>query len=379
MRILFSIHFGDSVAHVLRTRGLAKRLSEEGHEIRYSVSRRAFPYLDGYVDGDDRLDNNQNYGFSRFESMSVLCKRFCECAVIESDFYMKFKPNLVIGDMGLLASVYCIDTPFIKILNRFFLEIYGKEQHSILTSYQKEMVTRQVELMINSARKKIRIKEQFNYSDFLNGPIIINGVKEFVNTNMPTGIYSGIRLGLSLPDNFEPDESVAFVALGTGIAPTKMNNTEKVLCKIAPIFRKIYVSTGTGIDNSYVKTFRNCVVKTTFDRLPKDIGCIICHGGYGAVHTGLLLNIPTYVIPYHIEHFCNGSRLEQMNGGRCFGNLHNAKFNGIQSLINIKWDNFSKAFNNYPEQRVQQTRVKDISDDNSLHGIIKNLIASQLP
>lgn len=48
-RVLFSIHVGDSIAHVLRTRELAKYLYSKKHEIGFSIPQKASVFLMGYV------------------------------------------------------------------------------------------------------------------------------------------------------------------------------------------------------------------------------------------------------------------------------------------------------------------------------------------
>jgi|GEM_PF-3279639 len=342
MKIMFSVQFGDSIAHVLRTRWIAHKLKQDGHLIKYIVSGRAHHLLDGYLKVNDISDNRQSYGFSRLDPINILKNKFADRAVIEYLLYSEFNPDIVIGDMGLIPSVYCNDKPLIKIINRFFVDLYSPCD-SVLDRYICGTLIQQIEDLVNHARRRIKITANFKYAELFKGNALINGLPSFVDLKYPIGKVIGIKIGIKMPSNFTPDNDVVFISFGTGSGNNKQNKIKKVLSIVTKYYKKIYLSTGKDVDIESLDLPRNVTAMRLYDTLPSDVGSLICHGGYAAIHMGMILNIPIYILPFQIEQYSNGCRLEQMNLGKQFGIIEQKQFLGLSHNIKIDWHGFEAA------------------------------------
>lgn len=370
MKIMFSTQFGDSIAHVLRTRGLAQRLKGDGHKIRYVVSDRAFPYLKGFLDIEDIADNRQSYGYSRLEPIETLCEKFAERVVCEYGIYGQFKPDVVIGDMGLVPSAYCDGTPLIKIVNRFFVDLHSRAT-SVFNESQRMLLTKQVELLVNSGRNAIHCRPHLTYSDFFQTRVLVNGIPSFVGDLPPNSRSIGIKLGMSSPSTFRPDRSVAFVSLGTGTGHNKAETAHELLNILKTRFRKIYVSIGYDPHSISLSLPSQAIMKPFFSCMPDDVGCIICHGGYGAIHAGLLLGIPIFVLPFQIEHYSNGLRLEQIQAGLQFGFYDKDDFLGILQTLSLDWDRLVSAISTR-NVNLSRSPYRGETSDDQLFMVVKD-------
>lgn len=374
MKIMFSIHVGDSIAHVLRTRGVAKKFFDDGHDVLYVVPKKVHNYLNGYLPTELIVDNSQSYGFSRLENINKLSENFCKRATVEYYIYKSFRPDYVIGDMGLVASSYCIETPLIKILNRFPLELYFGE-NTALVKHQRKIIISQIENIINNTRASLNINKIFKYSDFILSPIICNGDEKFIGYKLPNMNIVGLRSGISFSNNYKPRNSTVFVSLGTGDAPSKSNLVQQLLKIISPIFDKIYLNIGIGMRSSTINIPKHVIVKSLFKEFPWDVGCLICHGGYGIVHVGLLRKIPTFVFPFHVEHLCNAHRLSSLGGGTNLGNLSCEKFSGLTHRIEYDFNKFNESLAFRNGQDVQNVEVK-LCTDEEIYTSIREMITN---
>ncbi len=372
MKVMFSIHVGDSIAHILRTRGVAKRMLAAGHSILYLVPRHVHSYLVGYVPHECLVDDSQNYGFSRRESFDTLAVKFCEKSASEYKVYKSFNPDVVIGDMGLTASVYCIETPLIKILNRFPLEL-DRGDTSALSGRQRQYIVSQLELLINRARSALGIKKSFSFSDFLSTPTILHGAKCIVEYSMPNMVAVGFRSGIRLPDNFKPDPSNVFLSLGTGVSPNKETVARRILQIIESKCDKIYIGVGARESLAQLPFPKRAIVKSMFEEYPPDAGRLICHGGYGIIHIGLLASVRIDAFPFHVEHFCNAERMVALCGGNNYGSLTVGEFQGLEHEINYDYERFQANYEKVHDAGFLSPLIELCSDGDLCHAIFSTM------
>ena len=342
---MFSVQFGDSIAHVIRTREIANYLNDNGHEIVYLVSSRGFPFLKGYLNATSIIDNNQSYGFSRLEAFATLEKKFCDRVKKEHSVFKEFRPDLVIGAFGLSASAFCPRNRLIKIINRFFLDI-GNNEYSSFSISQRNILTQQFESLVNAGRRTINIRDEFRYEDFLNGFVLVSGAKPFVAFSPANAINIGFTVGMSFPENFVPDKKTVFVLSGTGQGLNKADVVNKIIYILKDRFNKIYISTGANCHINSNKWPSNIIAKPFFKSVPDDVGTIICNGGNGAIHLGLALGLWIIVLPFQIEQYSNGKRLEEMGCGRNYGKVPNNNFKGFIQEVDIDWHKFNDEVGN---------------------------------
>lgn len=368
MKIMFSIQFGDSLAHVFRTRTIAKKLIEDGYDVKYVVSHRAFKYLNGFVKQSNLVDNNQSYGFSRLASIDNLRTRFIKRVYTEYHYYKYYKPDIIIGDMGLASYVYCTETPLIKIINNIFLDIASIKKSSF-TVNQRKIIIDQIEDLINSARKSLAINKPFEFKDFFDeGWTIINGDPRFLTFKKNNFFNPGVKLEIKIPSYNFPDKKIVFINMGTGTGIHKEKNIKKILDIVSCYFKKIYISTGYSngkfnLNNSKIISY------PFFNEFPNDVGSIVCHGGYGAVHLGLFLGLPTHILPFHIEHYSNGERLVKIARAKNYGTLPLIDFSGIDQKVSLRWKEFAKG-SDFSLPQILFTGAK-IATNNDYYNYIK--------
>jgi UDP:flavonoid glycosyltransferase YjiC (YdhE family) len=354
MKVMFSIHVGDSLAHLYRTRGLASKMISDGNEIKYVVPRRVHKYLNGYLPKEAIVDDSQNFGFSRLETIDNLIAKFCEKAASEYYIYKSFRPDVVIGDMGLTASVYCIDKILIKILNRFPLEIASGASR-FLTTTQRNVIVSQIEDMINQARKILGIDKYFEYSEFLSSNTIIHGFSLMAEYIMPNMVPIGYMGRLQLPKSFDANPSNVFISLGTGVSENKDKVLNSIINTIEAECEKIYIGLGKSYYTINNKFPKKADVRPIFKEFPSDAGCLICHGGYGILHSGLLAGVRIHTFPFHIEHLCNSERLVALRRGCNHGYLKEGIFKGLSHEIEYDYEGFFAAYKS--RQEIEQNSL----------------------
>ena len=311
-KIMFSIHVGDSMAHVLRTRGLARYLSSKGHQIAYSIPQKATEFLVGYVKDENLYFNDQNYSYARFASQPGQAEGFSMHAERETALYEQFQPDLIIGDPGLITHAFKPAVPLLKIVDRFYLEI-ATEVESPYTDSEKEIIRRNAEDVINKTRESFGISEKFSYDEAVNPPALINGASYFVEGFGAPYKFMGNHMVLKSEKVKQPDYGICFVSLGTGFAEHMLDTASAILKRIELHFKKIFVSYGTRIKKDQLYQPSNAVMVPIFDDVPENVGVLICHGGYGIVHLGIQLGIPVIVVPFQIEQYANAYRNQCRN------------------------------------------------------------------
>lgn len=372
MKVMFSIHVGDSLAHVFRTRGLASKMIFAGHKIKYIAPKHVHKYLNGYVPKEFIVEDSQHFGFSRLEAIDKVVVNFCEKAASEYYIYKSFCPDVVIGDMGLTASVYCIDKMLIKILNRFPLEI-GVGKNSSLTTWQRQVIVSQIEAMINQARKILGIDKHFEYSEFLSPQTIIHGSSSMVEYIMPNMIPIGYLGRLRLSNSFTPNPSNVFISFGTGVSPNKEAILQEIINIIEPKCDKIYVGLGKSYYTNKNNFPKRADIRPIFKEFPSDAGCLICHGGYGILHSGLLAGVRIHAFPFHIEHLCNSERLVALRRGYNHGYLKEGTFGGLTHEIEYDYESFYTAFDLMPEI-VPMSQSQELCTDDDLYKAVSNIL-----
>jgi hypothetical protein len=356
-RVMFSIHVGDSMAHVLRTRELAKHLSSKGHEIGYSVPQKASKFLVNYIKNESIYFNDQDYSYARFEAYHNGSDNFFEHANKEATICEQFNPNVIIGDPGLVTHAYRPEAPLLKIVDRFYLEIITAAE-SPYTNNEKEFIRNNAENVINTTRRRLGIFDDFTYYEAVKPPALINGASYFVEGFGASYKFIGNHMALKPTTVQQPDYRNCFVAFGTGLADHMLGTASAILKYIESRFRKIYVSFGTKVKREQLYQPANAIMEPMFNEVPDDIGVLICHGGYGISHLGVQLDIPVIITPFQIEQFSNGYRLEKLGVGINAGTYDKSNFKGLYEKIQINWDRFDFALDNLSAIRT----AKQITD-----------------
>lgn len=338
MRIMVSVHYGDSVGHLVRMVPVTKKLLSEGHEVLMLVSERSFDYLDKMLPREILRDNKQTYGFSRMGQFESFKKAFITRTRQEYEIYKSFNPSLVIGDMGLCAAVYACNTQIAKCINRFFLEI-SIRNHSTLSDRYKRQIRTQIEELINESRLELGIKKIFVYEDFLTeGTIFVNGLPSFIGNVehqiVNTGLLQGMQMGIVRPDN-----DVAIIFTGTGHVNDKIGLLSMLVKRMEGLYRKLYIAIGRkySIDDVCLSNTMKIVVEPGFETFPSDVGAVWCHGGYGTVQAAIVNTLPLYCFPSKLENFTNAMRAQEMGLGHCASTLSNSSY-GLNAKMKIEWD-----------------------------------------
>lgn len=379
IRIMFSVHVGDSMAHVFRTRVVAKQLVSNGYEVIYSVPSKAQKYLQGYIDKDHICFNDQSYSYAQFPNYSDVFSMYYQHALVEFDIYQQYRPDVVIGDTGLLACSYKPEVPFLKILNRFYVELDSDYMASPYSAREKILIRSQVEELINQTRRRLGVIDEFTYHEFACPPALINGASYFTKDIPSSYERVGINMALNSRTYYQPDRKNCFVAFGTGLSSNRIGLASKILEKIEPRFDNIYVSYGTKIRGSDLYQPHNAIMKPLFTELPSNLGMILCHGGWGIIHLGISLGIPIVAFPFQIEQYSNAYHIEKLGVGINVGNYNKANFRGLYEEIQIDWERFETALNVFTVKRQQPTLSDELqSSDDLLLIKIEKFVRSSL-
>lgn len=353
MRVMFSVHAGTSVAMVLRTRGIARRLHARGAEVAYAVSRRAAPYLDGYLDRASIHANPRDFTFTEAqESPDRFLDRFTEYAAEEAGIYHRFAPDVLVGDMPILAQAYRPTVPFVKIFNRFFLELGDDAADSPFTPAERALIRGQMEHGINHVRARLGLPADFAYSALLEPPVVANGEAYFLDDLRADYLRVGLSMKLQPPAGHRPDPGCCFVALGTGLDHAQAPVFSEILRRIAGRFRRVYAAYGTLLSPGDVHAPPNAVLRPTFDELPPDVGLLVCHGGYALLHLGARLGIPVVAVPLKVEVFSNAHRMERLGVGLNVSRRAEGAFRGGYGDFRVDWDAFDAALARPAEVRT---------------------------
>ena len=352
MKIMFSVHVGDSVAHVLRIRGIASYLASCGHQVLVSSSSKGMPYLNGWLPSESVVCNDQRYSLGFAPQTKSLKSRFKEHALNEAVVYSRFRPDLIIGDTGLVSTAYVTSTPSIRILNRFYLEI-AENFSSPFSPSEKARIRSDFEALVNNARIELGNRRIFDYSAFIQPPVILNGETVFVDDLPSIYVRSGVYSELPFMRSRTPDRSVCFCTLGTGFSETRRPLLQRLVEVLGQVFRHVYVACGVSFDPESIELPSNVTAKRRFNQLPPDVGFVVCQGGYGVIHIALSHGLPLVCVPLHIEHYSNSWHVERNGFGINTGFFDRANFRGLYQKIEIDWDQLQYSVrHDYSDRRV---------------------------
>jgi UDP:flavonoid glycosyltransferase YjiC (YdhE family) len=359
-KVMFSVHVGDSMGHVFRTRDVARYLLCKGYDIVYSVPRKAIPFLDGYVEKKYIRLNDQNYSYAQlpFRTSSIV-NDYYRHALTEKEIYEQYRPDFLVGDSGLLTCTYRPEKPFLKIFNRIYVELGDEDMDSPYSMIERNLIKAQAETVINETRSLLGIVQDFKYNEFASPPALVNGASYFLDDLKPIYRRVGINMRLKLWENGQPHLSNCFVSFGTGLTKDRAVLVSNILEHLEQRFEKIYISFGTKIRKDELYQPANAIMKPIFDTVPPDIGVLVCHGGYGIIHLGIELGIPIISIPFQFEHYSNSCRMEKLGAGINAGTYNPANFKGIYQTFEVDWDKFWNAIDNPKSIR----KVKEVKDD----------------
>jgi UDP:flavonoid glycosyltransferase YjiC (YdhE family) len=337
-KVLFSIHKGHSIAHVLRTREMAKDLYQLGHNVLYSISSDGYDLIKGYLPRKFIFFNDQKYSFDCIPFKGDISTLFYTHAKSEKILYAEFKPDCIIADTGAVVHAYCPREPFAKIIDRFYCEI-GLEIESAFSPIEKAIITSQAELLINATRKRLGLKANFLYDDFLKPPIFVDGSLTLLqDIDSEKYFLVGPNFSLKMPTNHSPQVNTCLVTLGTGISNQVIGDINKLLSLLEKFFRKVYVSAGFKIDIDKIYHSNKINTRPVFNELPPNIGVVVTHCGTGSMHLAISLDVPIIGIPMHIEQYSNAYNMEKHGYGINVGLINRGmKFKGIYERPLINW------------------------------------------
>ena len=371
-RILISIHYGDSIAHVLRIRDLIKELVQRNFEVVVSVPQKAKNYLKGYIDKENVYFSGQNYSYAMIPYSQDFGSNFSEHAKSEYRLYCQYEPDIIIGDTGFVTHSYKPNIPFLKILNRFYVEI-GSDIDSPFSSDQKKIIKKQTEKIVNNARKQLGFPNNFQYEEFIKPKVFINGASYFVNDISEKYDFIGINMALNSCVKENRDPRKCFVVLGTGFSSRRTKEVSKLLHHLEKHFSQIFISYGMNVKKNEFYIPENTCAKRFFKKVPNDIGLIISHGGLGTIHLGIQMQVPIIALPMQIEQYSNAYRLEKLGWGINIGKLSSVEFGGLKQEIQIDWDLLDKALQN-KDSIVKSVYIQDKFRDYEHNFIRKTLL-----
>lgn len=370
-KIMFSVTVGSSVAHVLRTRNVARNLLKKGYDVLYCTSHKALPFLKDYL-GDQNIAINNT---SAESSTSYIDKiDYATLANNENKIYQYYQPDIIIGDNGLICHLYQPDVPFIKILNRFEVELLGHGD-SPFEFHELTLMRNQLETLVNSIRKKRQIPTPFIYSDYASPGSIINGPSFLVNDLQNYSYYfAGSNTALQVREKKYSHYENCLIFFGTGLRKTRINLISKVLKQIENRFKKIYVSYGTQLNIKDIYQPYNAIMKPLFDFLPDDVGLLICHGGYGILDSGVRAGVPIIMLPFSPEHLSNAHQIEKQGLGFNLGIYDKNTFQGRSQQIQVNWSQFEHALDNFHRLKPYHNITELISEGSKLNTIVEDFI-----
>jgi UDP:flavonoid glycosyltransferase YjiC (YdhE family) len=372
-KILISVHFGDSIAHVLRTRIIAKDLISKGYDVRICIPSKGIPYFKTYVDLNNLFITDQYYSYAKFPYAQNNEENFLQHAQSEFAFYKEFKPDILVGDTGIISFSYDPKIPFAKILNRFYIELGGNFD-SPYSQLEKSVIKNQVERMINSTRGKLGLSDEFKYEDFISNPVFVNGSSFFVEDIAFPYKFVGINMKLTSSPIINKKSKICLVILGTGFTDERTHTASEILKFIENRFTKIYVSYGEKIKEISLYHPQNAIFEKSFNKVPDNIGLLICHGGFGTIHLGIQMQVPMIITPWQIEQFSNASRVERLGWGVNIGKYDKKTFMGINQKMDIDWEKFVFFLNN-PDMLVKTKYKSDNYSNKKEHSLLFNIEA----
>jgi UDP-N-acetylglucosamine:LPS N-acetylglucosamine transferase len=370
-KIMFSVTVGSSVAHVLRTRTVARNLLKKGYDVLYSTSHKALPFLKDYLGEQNIAINNT----SAESSTSYIDKiDYVTLANNEHKIYQNYQPDIIIGDNGLICHLYQPDVPFISILNRFEVELLGHGD-SPFDFHELTLMRNQLETLVNSIRKKRQLLTPFTYSDYASPPAIINGASFLVNDLQNYSYYfAGSNTALQVREKKYSHYENSLLFFGTGLRETRLDLISKVLKKIENRFKKIYVSYGTKLNIKNIYQPSNAIMQPLFDFFPDDVGLLICHGGYGILDSGVWAGVPIIMLPFSPEHLSNSYQIEKQGLGFNLGIYDKNNFQGRSEQIQVNWSQFENALDNFHQLKPYHNITELASKGSRLNTIVEDFI-----
>lgn len=260
-KVMFSVNAGDSLAMVLRTRRIAKRLKAEGFKIRYSVSSKAIKYLDGYLDRQDIRINTQDYSITKDSQThpNALLDGLLNHVKSEMSIFEEFKPDILIGDLGIVVHGYKPDVPILHILNRFFVEIGDYEVSSPFNFSERNIITTQTESVINLIRQALKKPADFSYREFIQPPALINGASYFVDDLNAKYQFSGLDMELWPKFEHNRKSKNCFICLGTGLPEYRKDYLSEIVKRLENRSEIIYLAYGTVINKKIYTYLTNAL------------------------------------------------------------------------------------------------------------------------
>lgn len=336
MRIYFSIHAGDSISHVLRTIQVAKELKKRGNIIKYGSSLWTKPYVHVEDHSLDFVSTNQGVGYSNIaqNTYKKLLDSICKHINTERIVVEEFQPDLIVADPGFSANLLSAKIPKVRILHGLYLHLFKSD---MLSKKIRDFTRERIEIVVNSAAKKLKIGDQFEYNDLFKEPVIVPGIEKFETSQK---ILNAHFIGPFIinPKRSVGNKNTAYLTMGSGNKDP--NTLTKLLDLIAPYFQKIYISTGKDIKlNIPPKRHKSEIIISNFFRgIPSDAGTVICHGGHGTVYQALYGRRRIIAIPYNLDQLVQACNLERTNTGlvlvgKIKGLLVKQNFEGITGKL----------------------------------------------
>lgn len=338
-KIMFSLHVGNSVAHILRTRHLAQLLLRNGYDVVYPMPDRALRCVAGFVPQTSIRSNEQNYSYASAPFKDHLAEGFVRHAHREYDIFLKEKPALLIGDTGLVAHSYRPEVPFVKILKRFYIEVGVPSMASPYNPRQRQTIREDAEGLVNLARRRIGLSESFTYSDFISDHVVVNGADSLL-PDLPRGY---IRAGMTMEMKTHPQPArtptACLLQLGTGFDELHhVGLAQHIVDIVTPLFKRVYVCCGNVIAPRTLRVPESVVLQRMLAVIPDDVGIVVSHGSYASVHLALKAGLPIVTMPFQIEHFSNAWHIQRLNRGLSLGTLGDGPFRGLFHRVGVGTD-----------------------------------------
>lgn len=335
MKIYFSVHAGDSLSHVLRTVEVAQELQDRGHKVLYGSS----PWTQEYVKAFelDFTSTNQKVGHTDLAKRSGVeeIDLLAEMVKRESQIISYFKPDLVVADPGIAASLFDRELPKVRVLHGIYLHL--NSPNSCFDGTTKRNVRLEIERVVNAVAEKTGLNPIFKYEDLFSGKVVVPGIKEFeIRGEYPNATFVGpMVMGEVGP---EGDSSVGYITLGTGNKDGKLLN--RLLESTRGRFSKTYVSIGRWLDCDLDTEGHNMQAERLFNGMPKDAGIVICHGGHGTVYQALCSGKRIVAVPYNLDQLVQGQNLERtftgvQVDGRSKGMLFEADLEDLAQSVEL--------------------------------------------
>jgi len=363
--LLMPGYFGNGFGHIGRCAALGEEFLENGSQVAMvlsgayasEMSKCGFKIFSPWFPKRPKSyagETSVAYTYIKDASMQVLRDGLVspfrlKAAVLELQMVIKkFKPDLIIGDVSMLAWITAkkAGIPIVQIIRSIMhpacpVIIWWEKPPEGLTSPD-------VTKLFNPFLRKWKLPEIKTAEDLLRGDMyIIPSIPELepLPSDIENAYYVGAVVRKGGAESKLPDivlnnrgKKVVYITLGGGAGGVGNKDFFATVNKaFADSDFLVIVSTGRKFDPRELPATPQNISYHQWLPGPlmiKNSDAVVFHGGYGTMMETVKAGIPSVVIPFHSEQESNGRRLAQNNASQV---LSTAKSPETRSLVPGHW------------------------------------------